>query len=224
MTLQGLIVEAEAFDLQLARAKYSRASYLFPTKQPATYQSFAEEVALLRSLLGHPLGSTGTAHVLGEPSTGLQWHVFTAAHSDFSSAKAANVVPVRTGSALSAASADSQQSSSSDVVFDDDCARFTGRHVDTAPPSAATHLPALTTLEVCMTELSEGAAAQFVRGDAFVSSAHTTEATGIQALVPAAKIDDYLFEPCGCASARLSWLVQGSMLVVLVDTCVPTHC
>lgn len=52
-------------------------------------------------------------------------------------------------------------------------------------------------LEICMTELGEDAAKQFFRSDSFISAAHTTTETGIQALKPNALIDDYVFEPCG---------------------------
>lgn len=57
----------------------------------------------------------------------------------------------------------------------------------------------LHTMEVCMTDLQPEAAQQFVRTEAFVSSKHTTTSTGIRALMPQADIDDYVFEPCGCA-------------------------
>lgn len=40
-------------------------------------------------------------------------------------------------------------------------------------------------------------AAQFVRTPHFISAKHTTAASGISSLLPNAKIDDYVFEPCG---------------------------
>ncbi len=40
-------------------------------------------------------------------------------------------------------------------------------------------------------------AAQFYRGNAFVSARRTTVDSGIAALLPAADIDEYVFEPCG---------------------------
>lgn len=40
-------------------------------------------------------------------------------------------------------------------------------------------------------------AAQFSRSDIFVSARRTTADTGIAALLPAADIDEYVFEPCG---------------------------
>jgi len=52
-------------------------------------------------------------------------------------------------------------------------------------------------LEVVMTRLAPDAAAQFVRGPAFVSAEATTSETGIRRLVPGAAVDDYVFEPCG---------------------------
>lgn len=48
------------------------------------------------------------------------------------------------------------------------------------------------TLEVCMTGLHPEKAAQFARGPDFVSAEATTDASGIRALLPAAKIDDYV--------------------------------
>lgn len=56
----------------------------------------------------------------------------------------------------------------------------------------------LHTMEVCMTDLQTAAAQQFVRTEEFVSSKHTTSATGIRELMPHAAVDDYVFEPCGC--------------------------
>ncbi|KAL4419048.1 hypothetical protein ABPG77_011030 [Micractinium sp. CCAP 211/92] len=55
----------------------------------------------------------------------------------------------------------------------------------------------LYTLEVCMTGLCPAKAAQFFRSEGYVSAQHTTRTSGIQALVPGADIDDYVFEPCG---------------------------
>lgn len=55
----------------------------------------------------------------------------------------------------------------------------------------------LHTMEVCMTDLEPAAAQQFVRTDSFVSSKHTTNTTGIRALMAHGDIDDYVFEPCG---------------------------
>lgn len=40
-------------------------------------------------------------------------------------------------------------------------------------------------------------AAQFVRGDAFVSARRTTADSGIGALLAAHDIDEFVFEPCG---------------------------
>jgi Adenosylmethionine decarboxylase len=48
------------------------------------------------------------------------------------------------------------------------------------------------TLEVCMTGLEPVKAAQFIRGPSFVSAEATTDASGIRALLPGAKIDDYV--------------------------------
>lgn len=61
-------------------------------------------------------------------------------------------------------------------------------------PTAA---PAVYSLEVCMTELCQEKAVQFFRSEHFVSAQHTSTSSGIQALLPNASIDDYVFEPCG---------------------------
>ena len=52
-------------------------------------------------------------------------------------------------------------------------------------------------LEICMTELGEAAALQFVRTEAFVSAEQTTKDSGLLGIKPEAIIDDYVFEPCG---------------------------
>ncbi len=70
-------------------------------------------------------------------------------------------------------------------------------HVYVSGRPAPGHPTATFNLEVCMTELDEAKAQAFFRTEAFVSSAHTTEATGIAELLPHADIDDYVFEPCG---------------------------
>jgi S-adenosylmethionine decarboxylase len=58
------------------------------------------------------------------------------------------------------------------------------------------------TMEVAMTGLDAERAAQFFRGKGFTSAADVTAHSGIAALVPDAAIDDYVFQPCGCAAAR----------------------
>lgn len=139
----ALIEAAAAVGLEPARAKYSRASFLFPEQQPAMHASFPEETSLLQSAFA-TMGGISGAYVLGDTLRGLQWHVFVA----------------QTATAI------------------------------------AEHKPAYT-LEVCMTGLHPEKAAQFARGPDFVSAEATTDASGIRALLPAAKIDDYVFEPCG---------------------------
>eukprot|EP00878_Enallax_costatus_P003200 GHUV01003401.1.p1 GENE.GHUV01003401.1~~GHUV01003401.1.p1 ORF type:complete len:351 (+),score=113.88 GHUV01003401.1:1075-2127(+) len=51
-------------------------------------------------------------------------------------------------------------------------------------------------LEVCMTDLGKEQARAFFR-DPTKTAAQVTSETGIRSLVPAADIDDYVFEPCG---------------------------
>lgn len=51
-------------------------------------------------------------------------------------------------------------------------------------------------LEVCMTDLGKEQARAFFR-DPTKTAAQVTTETGIRSLVPAADIDDYVFEPCG---------------------------
>eukprot|EP00775_Hariotina_reticulata_P009401 gene9401-9565_t len=51
-------------------------------------------------------------------------------------------------------------------------------------------------LEVCMTDLGKQQARAFFR-DPAKTAAQVTSETGIRSLVPAADIDDYVFEPCG---------------------------
>ena len=52
-------------------------------------------------------------------------------------------------------------------------------------------------VEMCMTDLTVEARAKFYRTPEFVSSAHTTDVTGIRHLAPSAVMDDYVFDPCG---------------------------
>lgn len=112
--------------------------------QPEVYQNFDHEVSFLKQHFGH-LGHGGDAHILGDSSTGLQWHVYVA-----------------------------------------------GAEATVHQPAAAVY-----SLEVCMTELCQEKAVQFFRSNHFISAQHTSTSSGIQALLPNASIDDYVFEPCG---------------------------
>ena len=131
---------AAQVEMEAVRVKYSRASFLFPEKQPAPYHNFENECALLKDAF-HFLGKS-SAYVLGDALGGLQWHVFVAGQR-------------------------------------------------------STKLNPVKTLEVCMTGLSTEKAAQFFRGEDFISSQFTTAKSGISSIVPAHAIDDYVFEPCG---------------------------
>ena len=75
------IVElAASLNLTPSRVKYTRASFLFPDKQPAPHHGFGHECMVLHDLFSS-LGSS-SAYVLGDALNGLQWHVYVAgAHS-----------------------------------------------------------------------------------------------------------------------------------------------
>ncbi|CAL8465714.1 g5250 [Coccomyxa elongata] len=64
-------------------------------------------------------------------------------------------------------------------------------------PNARQNAAADHSIEVCMTSLCPAKAAQFARSCGFISARHTTIDTGIADLLPAADIDEYVFEPCG---------------------------
>ena len=68
--------------LDAAYVKYSRASYLFPDAQPEIHRSWNEEVRLLKKYFSSEFGCSGTAHVMGDSITGLQWHLFTIANEN----------------------------------------------------------------------------------------------------------------------------------------------
>ena len=221
--MQDLLTHAAALGLHPVAIKYSRASFLFPEGQPPLHQSFDSEVQFLRNVLG-PLGKHGTADVLGKACAGLQWHVFTARNT---ASAAAEITENAENAQLAptASAAPTEEEVQLDVSSDDDnyTAMSSGSGSSDAPNSDAdtgsahdsssasddgdsvagsSSVARVCTLEVCMTELDAAAAAQFVRDDTFVSSAHTSEATGIRALAPSALVDDYVFEPCGCAIRR----------------------
>ena len=199
MCMQELLCIAARMGLHPATVKYSRASFLFPDQQPPLYQDFDREAAYLRDALG-ALGRLSTCSVLGSPEHGgMQWHVFEANER---AASAASMTSLSAGSSI--------DDGASYGGLDESCSAESAAFSDgttSAASSAAFPQPSLTssqplcTLEMCMTGLSAKAAARFVRGAEFVSSAHTTLETGIRALVPEALIDDYVFEPCGCAPA-----------------------
>jgi ornithine decarboxylase len=74
--LPRLVASAAALGLAPARVKYSRASFLFPDRQPAPHRSFADERAALEALFAG-LGPS-SAYVLGDAHAELQWHVYVA--------------------------------------------------------------------------------------------------------------------------------------------------
>jgi S-adenosylmethionine decarboxylase len=73
----ALIAMAADVGLAPRAAKYSRASYKFPAVQPAPHQGFESEMATLETAFAPTLGH-GTAQVLGDRRSGLQWHVWAA--------------------------------------------------------------------------------------------------------------------------------------------------
>lgn len=74
-----MLETADGIGMEPCRVKYSRASFLFPEKQPETYQKFDNECSMLKDMFGlyNHLDAT-SAYVLGDALGGLQWHVFVA--------------------------------------------------------------------------------------------------------------------------------------------------
>ena len=83
-----MIEMAGTLDMEPVRVKYSRASFLFPEKQPETYQKFENECAILKNTFNFL--DVSSAYVLGDALGGLQWHVFVAGK------KSVSVDPVKT--------------------------------------------------------------------------------------------------------------------------------
>lgn len=66
-------------NMEPCKVKYSRASFLFPEKQPEPYQKFEDECNLLQSIFElYPTMDARSAYVLGDALHHLQWHVFSA--------------------------------------------------------------------------------------------------------------------------------------------------
>jgi S-adenosylmethionine decarboxylase len=196
--LQELLGSALSIGLKPDSVRYSRASFLFPKKQPPLYQCFEKETAFLQRCFPD---LESTAHVLGDSSHGLQWHVFSASQTPrYSPASGAVACPALSSTSNNGRSNTMEVSScTEDLECGTPDGGIEGGNRETAPEGDAKPEGGTCTLELCMTELDESAAQQFVRTDDFVSSGHTTAATGISSLVPSAKIDDYVFEPCGFA-------------------------
>ena len=261
----GLLAAAASLRLAPCRVKYSRASFLFPSAQPAPHTDFGLEAATLRTHFGH-LGGGGAAYVLGDALSGLQWHVFIA---DESAAAAATVaaaaaaaasarvegvfsappqpvedVVAAAASQLAAAGLGERRAEADEVEDGRASPTPSAALLSSAPPTpaggntaaatvasstgppspggrprAATVTGALTTasapaplppllpplascgptytLEICMTGLDPGRAAQFARRPDFAGAAAVTAATGVRALLPGADVDDFVFDPCG---------------------------
>jgi S-adenosylmethionine decarboxylase len=186
--------------------KYSRASFLFPDDQPHLYQSFDREVDFLRITFG-PLGHHGSVAILGDAACDLQWHLFSASDEQADVPAAESVATATSDPTSVERNCDCSNADELSIVDSAGMGSVCEEPSASAASSAssdtctinATEREPLSTFEVCMTELDESAAQQFVRTGEFVSSAHTTQASGIRALVPEAHMDDYVFEPCGCA-------------------------
>ena len=73
----ALLTMAAELGLTPVGAKYSRASYKFPAVQPAPHQGFEQELLSLEHTFAATLGA-GTAQVLGDHRSGLQWHIWAA--------------------------------------------------------------------------------------------------------------------------------------------------
>ena len=283
----GLLAAAATVRLAPCRVKYSRASFLFPSAQPAPHTDFTSESATLRTHFGH-LGGGGAAYVLGDALSGLQWHVFVADESAAAAALAAaalarrgamavalpepapvvaeTVVDVVAAAASQLAAAWLGEEEEGEGWGEGEGEGEDGRESPPPPPArasslsasapptpagantaaatiassgppspggrggrgggdgsttasaaslAAHHHPAARatalapplpplavrgptyTLEVCMTGLDPGRAAQFARHPDFAGAAAVTAATGVRALLPGADVDDFVFDPCG---------------------------
>ncbi|KDD75116.1 adenosylmethionine decarboxylase, partial [Helicosporidium sp. ATCC 50920] len=166
--LGPLLALVEGQGLRLRWLKFSRASYLFPERQPHPHSSFEAECELLDGVLDGRF-SNSTRHVLGaeessqEGSGRLRWHVYVAGEAEEEGSGSEEAV-----------------CSSSDEA------------VSSSPASDPIH-----TAEIIMTDLCGRAASSFFRGDDFVSAEHTTRASGVGGILPRASVDDYVFEPCG---------------------------
>ena len=160
------------------RVKYTRSTFLFPDEQPMR-GDFDRETAFLEEHFGAMAPGGGNAFVLGSKLRGVQWHVYVA--DDDSANKVAPAAPSSEGSECSTQEAEESAGE------------------DGGPghaPFRALVEPTVS-MEVCMTHLDTAHAKHFVRGDDFISSRHTTEASGIAGVFPDMDIDDYVFEPCG---------------------------
>lgn len=73
-----LLELAAEHGLATERVKYTRASYLNPGQQEFPHTAFDHEVDFLKEHFGS-LGDGGKHYVLGDETSGLQWHVYMAA-------------------------------------------------------------------------------------------------------------------------------------------------
>lgn len=163
-----LLELAAALGLAVRRCKYTRACFKYPKLQPFPHRSWPEETAYLDELFGK-LGESPSVSVLGTPGRGLLWHTYTAEATEAPSPPSPTCVM------------DQPSSSDDDVSFSDAQDLVTGTF----------------TLEVCMTELAPEACQAFFFGVKGETAEEVTVASGIRAMFPKARIDDFLFQPCG---------------------------
>lgn len=76
-------------------------------------------------------------------------------------------------------------------------AQFPSWHLYTACDENDSCLDRTFTLEMCMTKLDVGKAAQFFNVDGAKTGGDMTEASGIRKLLPQSQICDFAFDPCG---------------------------
>lgn len=193
---------ASSVGLAARRVKYTRACFKFPKLQPFPHRSWNEEVDYLDSLFGY-MDDGPHSTTLGKPGRGLMWHSYTAETSR-------RPCPPSPTSVMTSASMCSLNG-----AFSSDDEAISGSDMEAEAPVE----PITYTLEVCMTELGDAAAAKFFFGAAGTTAVEVTVATGIRDMFPDAVIDDFLFEPCGYSMNAL----QGAGLMTIHVT-PESHC
>ncbi|CAG8597704.1 18235_t:CDS:2, partial [Racocetra fulgida] len=172
------------------RVFYSRKSFMFPERQLHPHNDWKDEVAYLEQLFDN-----GSAYTVGRIN-GDHWFLYlTSPQNDQNDIISDNENSSRLRHRAASSGPEYSDSSSLDVNVEDQCAT-NDLNLDDQ------------TVEVLMTELSPKAMKKFYCNNMDNDSgteggARVDRETGLKNLYPSAKLDSFLFKPCGYSANGL---------------------
>ncbi|ORX53572.1 S-adenosylmethionine decarboxylase [Hesseltinella vesiculosa] len=166
------------------RLFYSRKAFMFPEKQPNLHKSWQAEVDFLNDFFP----DQGAAYVIGDTNS-QEWHLYLTA-----------TYPTTISGAIRQALLDKTMSTDTTWTLGSPEERhyFSPHHLSS---TAADYRPRDQTLEIIMTGLDPKAMTAFYQQDnepaGTIGGQRVDRDTGLDKVHPDAKVNSYLFEPCG---------------------------